>query len=72
MQEVQAAVPQARVYLRERILSWTDEPKAPKLHIVTVLGFIKRGPLTLRREFCVPETCSFMPEPEGGAKLMTT
>jgi hypothetical protein len=72
VQELQAAVPKARVYLRERILSWTDEPKAPKLHIVTVLGFIKLGPLTLRREFCVPETCSFMPEPEGGAKLMTT
>ena len=72
MQEVQAAVPDARVYLRERVLSWTDDPKAPKLRIVTVLGFMKLGPLTLRREFCVPETCSSMPEPEGGAKLMTT
>jgi hypothetical protein len=35
---------------------------------VTVLGFLKRGPLTLRREFCVPDSCSSMPEPEGGAK----
>jgi hypothetical protein len=72
MQEVQTAVPEARVYLRERVLSWTDDPKAPRLRMVTVLGFIKRGPLTLRREFCVPETCAVMPEPEGGATLMTT
>jgi hypothetical protein len=72
MQEVQAAVPGARVFLRERTLSWTDEPKAPRLRLVTVLGFMKLGPLTLRREFCVPEMCSSVPEPEGGAKLMTT
>jgi hypothetical protein len=72
MQDVQTAVPEARVYLRERVLSWTDDPKAPKFRIVTVLGFVKRGPLTLRREFCVSETCSPVPEPEGGAKLMTT
>jgi hypothetical protein len=72
MKEVQSAVPEARVYLRERVLSWTDEPKAPRLRIVTVLGFLKLGPLTLRREFCVPEMCSPVPEPEGGAKLMTT
>ena len=72
MQDVQTAVPEARVYLRERVLSWTDDPKAPKFRIVTVLGLVKRGPLTLRREFCVSETCSPVPEPEGGAKLMTT
>ena len=72
MQEVQTAVPEARVYLRERVLSWTDDPKAPRLRMVTVLGFIKRGPLTLRREFCVPETGALMPEPEGGATVMTT
>ena len=40
--------------------------------LVTVLGFMKLGPLTLRREFCVPELCSLVPEPEGGANLMTT
>jgi hypothetical protein len=72
MQDVQTAVPEARVYLRERVLSWTDDPKAPRLRMVTVLGFIKRGPLTLRREFCVPETGALMPEPEGGATVMTT
>jgi hypothetical protein len=72
MQELQTAVPEARVYLRERVLSWTDDTKAPRLRFVTVLGYVKRGPLTLRREFCVPETCSPVPEAEGGAKLMTT
>ena len=30
------------------------------------------GLLTLRREFCVPEMCSPVPQAEGGAKLMTT
>lgn len=68
VQEVQTAVPEARVYLRERVLSWTDDRQAPRLRIVTVLGFLKRGPLTLRREFCLPESCSSMPGPEGGAK----
>lgn len=58
----------ARVYLRERVLSWRDDREAPWLRVVTVLGFLKRGPLTLRREFCVPESCSSMPESEGGAK----
>lgn len=68
LREVQSAVPDARVYLRERVLSWTDDRNAPRLRIVTVLGYLKRGPLTLRREFCVPESCSSVPEPEGGAK----
>jgi hypothetical protein len=68
MQEVQRAVPAARVYLRERVLSWTDDRDAPRLRVVTVLGFLKRGPLTLRREYCVPDSCSSMPGPEGGAQ----
>jgi len=68
VREVQSAVPDARVYLRERVLSWTDDRNAPRLRVVTVLGFLKRGPLTLRREFCVPESCSSMPGSEGGAK----
>ena len=68
VREVQSAVPDARVYLRERVLSWTDDRNAPRLRVVTVLGFMKRGPLTLRREFCVPESCSSMPGTEGGAK----
>lgn len=66
MQHVKAAVPDAQVFLRERVLSWTADPKAPRLHIVTVLGFTKVGPLTLRREFCIPDTCSAMPESDGG------
>jgi len=61
-------VPDARVYLRERVLSWAEDRDAPRLRVVTVLGLLKRGPLTLRREFCVPEACSSMPESEGGAK----
>ena len=68
LQEVQSAVPASRVYLRARVLSWTEDREAPRLRVVTVLGFLKRGPLTLRREFCVPDSCSSMPEPEGGAK----
>lgn len=72
VQAVQSAVPDARVYLRERVLSWRDDREAPRLRVVTVLGFLKRGPLTLRREFCVPESCSSMPEREGGATVMTT
>jgi hypothetical protein len=68
LQEVQAAVPDARVFLRERILSWTAQPRAPRLRVVTVLGFKKLGPITLRREFCVPEMCSPMPESDGGAE----
>jgi hypothetical protein len=67
-QEVQSAVPDARVYLRERVLSWRDAREAPWLRVVTVLGFLKRGPLTLRREFCISESCSSMLQPEGGAK----
>lgn len=66
MQQVKAAVPDAQVFLRERVLSWTADPKAPRLHLVTVLGFMKIGPLTLRREFCIPDTCSAMPESDGG------
>lgn len=68
VQKVQRVVPDARVYLRERVLSLTDDREAPRLRVVTVLGFLKRGPLTLRREFCVPDSCSSIAEPEGGAK----
>ena len=38
-QEVQSAVPDARVYLRERVLSWRDDREAPRLRVVTALGF---------------------------------
>ena len=69
MQQVKAGVPDAQVFLRERVLSWTADPKAPRLRIVTVLGFMKLGPLTLRREFCIPETCSAMPESDGGPEI---
>lgn len=66
LQQVKAAAPDAQVFLRERVLSWTADPKAPRLRIVTVLGFMKLGPLTLRREFCIPEMCSATPESDGG------
>lgn len=68
LNEVQAAVPDAQVFLRERMLSWRDERKAPKLRIVTVLAFTKIGPITVRREFCVPEMCSSVPCDEGDAE----
>ena len=66
MQQVQAAVPDARVFLRERVLSWAADPKAPRVRLVTVLGSKKVGPITLRREFCVPDVHPSMPVSDGG------
>jgi hypothetical protein len=55
VQQVQAAVPGARVLLRERMLAWAADPKAPKLRTVTIVALQKAGPVTLRREFIVPD-----------------
>lgn len=65
MQQIQRAAPNARVYLRERVLAWTEQPTAPKLRMVTVVAFAKFGPITLRREFRVPEPCVPVPETDG-------
>src|SRR5690606_17992851 len=55
LRQVQAAVPDATVLLRERCLIWTRDPRAPKLRHVTVLAIKKVGPITLRRELWVPD-----------------
>lgn len=63
MQKIQAAVPDARVLLRERTLACARDPKAPKLRMVTVLTTKKVGPVTLRREFLVSDTGSSVLSP---------
>ncbi|MGD9902813.1 MAG: hypothetical protein AB7U83_05035 [Vicinamibacterales bacterium] len=55
LQQVRQAVPDAQVFLRERVLSWTVDAKAPRLSMVTVLAVVKDGPLTLRRECLVAD-----------------
>jgi len=55
LQQVRQAVPEAHVFLRERMLAWTVDLRAPRLRLVTVLAVIKDGPLTLRRECLLPE-----------------
>jgi hypothetical protein len=55
LRQVEAAVPDADVRLRERCLIWTRDPQAPKLRHVTVLAVKKVGLITLRRELWVPE-----------------
>jgi hypothetical protein len=71
LQQVQAAVPDAKVLLRERCLLWTRDLQAPKLRHVTVLALKKMGPITLRREYWVPEDDSSVPL-SSGEESMTT
>ena len=71
LQQVQAAVPDAKVLLRERCLVWTRDLQAPKLRHVTVLVLKKVGPITLRREYWVPENDLSVPL-SSGEELMTT
>ncbi|MGH9163262.1 MAG: hypothetical protein ACRD2X_25140 [Vicinamibacteraceae bacterium] len=61
MQEINAAVPDTRVLLRERTLAWACNPKTPKLRMVTVLAIKKIGPITLRRELLAPDGRSSVP-----------
>jgi hypothetical protein len=72
MQEIHAAVPDARVLLRERTLAWACDPKAPKLRMVTVLAIKKIGPITLRREFLAPDRRSSLPGSEREEPAMKT
>jgi hypothetical protein len=71
LRQVQAAVPDAKVLLRERCLVWTHDPQAPKLRHVTVLALKKVGPITLRREFWVSETPSSVPLSPGEESMTT-
>ena len=56
LQQVRHAIPEAQVFLRERVLRWTADAKAPRLPLVTVLAVVKDGPVTLRRECLVPDS----------------
>ncbi len=71
LQQVQAAVPDAKVILRERCLVWTRDTQAPKLRHITVLALKKVGPITLRREYWVSEDNSLVPL-SSGEESMTT
>jgi hypothetical protein len=54
LQEIQAAVPDAKVTLRLREISWKCDLKAPKLTLFTVLVTKNCGAVQLRREFLAP------------------
>ena len=54
LQEIQAAIPDGRVTLRVREISWKRDLKAPKLTQFTVLVTKNCGPVPLRREFLAP------------------
>ncbi|HEX7084781.1 MAG TPA: hypothetical protein VF198_00345 [Vicinamibacterales bacterium] len=69
LRQVQAAVPDATVLLRERCLIWTRDPRAPKLRHVTVLAIKKVGPITLRRELWVPDDAAPEPGSTGGTSM---
>lgn len=71
LQQVRAAVPDAKVLLRERCLVWTRDPRAPKLRHITVLALKKVGPITLRREYWVPEDNSSVPLTSGEESMTT-
>jgi hypothetical protein len=58
LQVIQAAVPDARVVLHERMLARKGDAKAPRLRIVSVVVFKKVGPFTLRGEFLLPGTAA--------------
>lgn len=65
MQYARRHVQDANVHLRERELIWNGDPRAPRHRTVTLLVTTKLGPLTLRREFTIPETA---PEMKGRTK----
>jgi hypothetical protein len=54
LQEIQNTVPDGRVTLRVREISWKVDLKAPKLIQFTVLVTKDFGPVPLRREFLAP------------------
>lgn len=62
MQYARRHVTNANVHLRERELIWNGDARAPRHRTVTLLVTTKLGPLTLRREFTVPETAPLMQE----------
>lgn len=55
LQELQAAVPDAKAELHVRELIWRREPKAPRLTLFTIVVTQKLGPVLLRREYAAPD-----------------
>jgi hypothetical protein len=51
MQDIQRALPDSTVSLREHRLAWKDDAHCRALTIVSVLVTAQRGPLLLRREY---------------------
>lgn len=62
MQFARREVQNANVHLRERELIWNGDSRAPRHRTVTLLATTKLGPLTVRREFTVPDTAPEMTE----------
>lgn len=65
MQYARRHVHDANVHLRERELIWNGDARAPRHRTVALLVTTKLGPLTLRREFTVPEAA---PDTKGRTK----
>lgn len=61
LRRIRIALPDAQVQLRERSLAWATNPASPKLRLTTVLVTMKVGPLSLRREFHVPQAAPVVP-----------
>ena len=62
MQWARRLLPNANAHLRERELIWTGDARAPRHRAITLLVTTKVGPLTLRREFAVPEAAPIATE----------
>ncbi len=55
VRQLQAALPDADITLREHRLSWRQDPQMPGLTVFGALVIRHVGPFILRREFAVPE-----------------
>lgn len=55
LSELRAVFPHAEVTLQRHTLTWTRDPKAPRLTIYGVLVRRKIGPFNIRREFVAPD-----------------
>ena len=55
VQRARALLPEASVMVRAHRLMWKSEPKAPAVTLYGLLIIVSSGPLTLRREFSIPD-----------------
>jgi hypothetical protein len=56
LQWIRQAMPNANVQLRERELVWSRDANVPRHRTIAILVTTKSGPLTLRREFVLPDS----------------